>query len=165
MELRCLNGLPDQVEVSPYPEKVLLALYTHYADATTTRPYFTDAGWQRLNECWAGTCGCAASRPNITHVYVHSLTLRDEQTWNCAVISAVVSCSAAGRTETTQIWWRLLFHGNGWMLDDALTLTSDQDMPSPEQLALISCADVGTANEWTPPAGDAWQAPPVSTTT
>jgi len=162
VEIRCLNGLPNQVEMSPYPEKVILALYDRYADAITTRPYFTDTGWQQLGECWAGTCGCSAPRPNITHVYVHDLTLREEQTDSCAVISAHISCLARGQTtEENVVWWRLLSLGGGWRLDNAVTLTSDQDMPSPEQLALISCSAWGTGNEWPTSADDAWQAPPV----
>ncbi len=72
-ELICYCGMPCDATLSPYPEKVVLAFYSHYPNAMEMRPYFTDAGWERVGGCWNGQCGCSLPREQVERVRVVEL--------------------------------------------------------------------------------------------
>ena len=70
--------MPDDVMLSPYPEKVVLAFYNHYTNAAEASKYFTPEAWERVEGCANGQCGCASDRDDIAHVRVIDLQIEDE---------------------------------------------------------------------------------------
>lgn len=113
--------MPEDVMLSPYPEKVVLAFYNHYTDAAEASKYFTQEAWERVEGCANDQCGCASDRDEIAHVRVIDLQIEDEtysQETGCrfegygpdhAAVSVVVSCERKdGKLDAqTSLKWRL----------------------------------------------------------
>ncbi len=72
------HGEPEDVMRSPYPEKIVLAFYTHYTDDAKAPGYFAEGAWDRLGQCAPGRCGCASARSDIEQVWVIDLKPENE---------------------------------------------------------------------------------------
>jgi len=127
-ELVFYQAEPEDVRRSPYPEKVVLAFYNHYTDDRQAAEYFTEKGWEQLEQCAAGRCGCASARGEIAHVRVTNLQ-PGEYTYSegkspgsdRAVFDFNVLCEHQNGTleDETFVRWYLVRQDDHWRLDDA----------------------------------------------
>jgi hypothetical protein len=134
----------EEAALSPYPEKVLLAFYAHYADAEGLSSYFTDEGWQGVGECDSEECGCPVSRGRVARVRVTEL--RPVREWcsggsggGChdqgndrATVEAWVVCERKDDMEEppTHVQWTLRRQSNRWYLD-AAAASVEETPPQP----------------------------------
>lgn len=118
-------GEPEDVTHSPYPEKVVLAFYNHFADEKAST-YFTEEGWARVGQCSPGQCGCLSTRGEIIHVRVTELRPEHEsysQDKNSspdrATVRVTVSCERRdGASENERsMGWHLIRKTDRWQLD------------------------------------------------
>jgi hypothetical protein len=117
-------GEPEDVLLSPYPEKVVLAFYNHYNDDEKAPEYFAESVQAYLGQCDAGGCGCIAPRHEVTHVRVTRLQLEtynegQEPEPNRATVGAWVICELRdGRSEGEKyIRWYLVREDDRWRLE------------------------------------------------
>jgi len=128
------DGEPEDVMLSPYPEKVVLAFYNHYTDGDKdVSQYFTEDGWERVDKCAAGQCGCTVARNKVKDVRVIYL-LPGEETCSqtpvhqCekygpdrAIVETTVICEHKnedqGEDQQQILEWRLVREGARWKLD------------------------------------------------
>lgn len=134
-EIDFCQGEPENVVLSPYPEKIVLAFYNHYTDSEqTVSQYFTQVGWEQyVQRCAANRCGCTAARNEIAHVRVTHLQLVNEDCSpspshqcedhgpNRALVQAIVVCERkdAVKDEETIVLWHVIRSGDRWKLDTA----------------------------------------------
>jgi hypothetical protein len=128
---------PTDVTLSPYPEKVLLAFYNHYAEGERVAEYFTEKGWQELDRCADGKCGCSTPRSGVAHVRVTYLERADGAYGegenpgpNEAAFDLNVICERRGDRpeEETPVRWYLVRQDGRWKLDDAeMVQVGEQD--------------------------------------
>jgi len=112
---------PEDIEYSPYPEKIVLAFYHHYNDDEEASRYFAAKARDHLGQCDAGDCGCFAKRHEIERVRVLELkadpkdTLHPDQ----AIVRALINCKPwNGRPEGERwIQWRLIWEDERWQLE------------------------------------------------
>jgi len=134
-ELVFYQAQPEDVRRSPYPEKVVLAFYHHYADDQQAAEYFTKEGWEQLEQCAAGRCGCASARSEIVHVRVTDLQPREYSyskgqspgpDW--AVFDFNVLCEHQDGTleGETFVRWHLVRQDDHWRLDDAEVMYAEK---------------------------------------
>jgi hypothetical protein len=110
---------PSDVTASPYPEKVVLAFYNHYAEAGGAT-YFTAAGWRDVERCLTGRCGCTSSPDEIHHVRVTDLQVVDEGLDRAILNSSVVCERLNGTSEAeTAVRWELVRDAGHWLLNGA----------------------------------------------
>lgn len=130
-------GEPEQVTLSPYPEKVVLSFYKHckYEDEDKLPEYFTEEGWRQLSGCINGQCGCRAACTEVNRARVLNLQVEGEQcsqvpTRQCedygpdqATVLATVHCEyidgTHDDTKTTTVEWTLRRQDYHWKLDGA----------------------------------------------
>ena len=136
-ELVFYQAQPEDVKRSPYPEKVVLAFYNHYSDDEQAAEYFTETGWEQLEQCAAGRCGCTSARSEIARVWVTDLQ-PGEYTHsegkspgpNRTVFDFNVICEHQNGTleDETFVRWYLVRQGDRWRLDDAeVTYAEEQE--------------------------------------
>jgi len=133
-ELIFCQGEPQDVALSPYPEKIVLAFYNHYTDGDEgVSKYFTATGWEQLGHCAANRCGCTAARGEIEDVWVTRLQPLSEtssitpshQCEDCgpdrAVVHSAVICKHRRGAEDAEtiVLWHLVREGDPWKLDHA----------------------------------------------
>lgn len=124
-ELVFCSGEPEDVTLSPYPEKIVLAFYNHYTDTAKASGYFAEGAWEGLGQCDASLCGCAGPRSEITHVRVTGLQLE----WEAinkdrslgpdqATVGATVVCEHPGGMSDgeTPVQWYLIRMGDRWQI-------------------------------------------------
>jgi len=114
------HGEPEDVTLSPYPEKVVLAFYNHYTDTAKIRAYFADGAWDGLGQCDTGQCGCTAPRSEITHVRVTSLQYTEDPTDpNRTTVEVTVVCEYPDGTPGNDrfVQWHLIHTADRWQLD------------------------------------------------
>jgi tetratricopeptide (TPR) repeat protein len=118
-ELTFYEAEPADVMRSPYPEKIVLAFYNHYADSRRASEYFTTSGWRQLEQCTTGQCGCAAAPGEITHVRVTDLHSIGETGSNRASFEFSVVCERRdGASEAeNSVQWNLVQQDGRWKLD------------------------------------------------
>jgi len=133
-ELVFYQAEPKDVKRSPYPEKVVLAFYNHYTDDQQAAEYFTEKGWEQLEQCAAGRCGCASARSEIAHVRVTNLQ-PEEYTYgknspgsDRAVFDFNVLCEHRDGTleDETFVRWYLVRQDDRWRLDDAEVIYTEE---------------------------------------
>ncbi len=127
-ELVCYQAEPKDAMRSPYPEKVMLAFYNHYTDAKQASEYFTEKGWEQLEQCTAGRCGCTSARSEITHVRVTDLRPGEDTSSDQATFDLNVICehrNGAPDDETT-IRWYLVRQDDRWKLDNAEVIPAEE---------------------------------------
>jgi hypothetical protein len=110
---------PKDVMASPYPEKVVLSLYTHYTDTEKIRAYFAEGAWDWLGQCDTGQCGCTSLRIAVAHVRVTSLQYVEDPTDpNHTTVEAAVACEYSDGTPESQafIRWRLVRAADRWQI-------------------------------------------------
>jgi hypothetical protein len=124
-ELAFCHGEPEDATRSPYPEKVVLAFYNHFADQTAAT-YFTEEGWAQVQQCGAGQCGCRSARSEILHVRVIDLTPEQESysqskdiSPDRAIIRVTVVCeNRDGASEDERsMGWRVIREADRWLLN------------------------------------------------
>jgi hypothetical protein len=156
-DLVCYCGMPCDATLSPYPEKVVLAFYSHYPDTVGMREYFTEAGWERVGGCWNDRCGCTMERDRVTQVRVLDLQelpgaevegegeescpthLCENQGANSATVLATVVCEpqCCGEEHSVQVLWHLVRRENRRLLDGAEVLPSlEEGGPAAEGVPL-----------------------------
>jgi hypothetical protein len=124
-ELVFSQGEPEDVMRSPYPEKVVLAFYNHFADEKAST-YFTEEGWARVGQCSANQCGCISARGEIAHVRVIELTPEYESYSpnkdlgpDQATVVVTVACehrNGASEAERS-MRWHLIREDDRWQLE------------------------------------------------
>jgi len=127
-ELTCYQAEPKDVTRSPYPEKVVFAFYRNYTDDKQISEYFTEKGWEQLEQCAAGRCGCTSARSEITHVRVTSLQPGEDTSSDQATFDLNVICerqNGAPDDETT-IRWYLVRQDDRWKLDNAEVIPAEE---------------------------------------
>jgi hypothetical protein len=119
------HGEPEDATRSPYPEKVVLAFYNHFADHAAAT-YFTEDGWAQVQQCGAGQCGCRSARSEILHVRVIDLTPEHESysqskdiSPDRAIIKVTVVCeNRDGASEDEKsMGWRVIREADRWLLN------------------------------------------------
>lgn len=82
----------DNVMLSPYPEKTIMAFYSHYNEETAQK-YFAAGLWEQLEKC-AGKfdCGCSVPPDQVEHVQVKKPPESDFSTQDDAKVSISVQC-------------------------------------------------------------------------
>jgi len=120
-ELICYQRELKDVALSPYPEKVVLAFYKHYTDDRQAPEYFTEEGWEQLERCAAGQCGCTSARSEITHVRVTDLQSGEDIGSDRATFDLDVVCEHRDGVldDETSVRWYLVRQDDRWKLDDA----------------------------------------------
>jgi len=116
---------PEDVTLSPYPEKIVLAFYNHYTDTAKASGYFAEGAWEGLGQCDTSLCGCTGPRSEITHVRVTGLQLE----WEAinkdrslgpdqATVGATVICEHPGGMSDgeTPVQWYLIRMGDRWQI-------------------------------------------------
>ena len=120
-ELTFYRPEPEHVTLSPYPEKVVLSFYKHYTDGERVAELFTPTGWEQVEQCAKGHCGCLAESKDVTHVRVTNLKAQEDVGPNQAVLAANIICELGDEqleNETTVRWYLVQQHGQ-WKLDRA----------------------------------------------
>lgn len=123
----------QDVTLSPYPDKIVLAFYHHYCDAQNAAIYFTQCGWDQLNGCADERCGCTRGSSEVTHVQVINCQIKDVRP-NEAVVSVSIVCKQGQEiidNVKTEIEWTLVRKDERWKLDNA-EIISRQPWPLPE---------------------------------
>ena len=124
-ELVFPHGEPEDVALSPYCEKIVLAFYNHYTDTVAASAYFADGTWDGLGQCDTSLCGCAGPRSEITHVRVTGLQLEWESINkdrslgpDQATVGATVICEHPGGMSDgeTPVQWYLIRMGDRWQI-------------------------------------------------
>ncbi len=120
-ELGFYKAEPQDPMRSPYPEKVVLAFYNHYADSRKVSGYFTEQGRRELADCATGRCGCIAPPSEIVHVRVTDLhSDEDINTEQITVDSHIICRRHDGTLENeTFVRWHLIQQDGRWKLDNA----------------------------------------------
>jgi hypothetical protein len=125
-ELVFAHGEPEDVMCSPYPEKVVLAFYKHYTEDENAPTYFTEEGWERVEQCNTGQCGCRSARSEITHVRVTEL-VPEQETYSIdkglgpdrATVRVTVVCERRNDAPEDQrsMRWHLVREDDRWRLE------------------------------------------------
>jgi tetratricopeptide (TPR) repeat protein len=125
-ELTFYGAEPEDVTRSPYPEKVVLAFYNHYADERRVSEYFTWEGWAEVDRCVSGACGCTAEPREIAHVWVRDLKSNAQANSHSVSLDADVVCELRTNSDRfeaeTTIRWTLVQQDGRWKLDEAKPL-------------------------------------------
>jgi tetratricopeptide (TPR) repeat protein len=148
-ELAFYQAAPEDVSLSPYPEKTVLAFYNHYTDADISA-YFTEQGWDRVEQCAAGRCGCDADRSEVKSVRVVDLQVKEESypedvdphsegyMPDRALVEVHVVCelrdddSENPQDRETPMNWRLVRQGERWKLDNAEVIQNEDEIENGE---------------------------------
>jgi tetratricopeptide (TPR) repeat protein len=102
------HGMPQDVMLSPYPEKVVLASYNFYTNDVEAAKYFTPEAWKQTEGCAANQCGCTSDRDEIEHVRVIDLQCEEQDTEHAIVNVTVVCEHKDGALDArTSLKWRL----------------------------------------------------------
>jgi tetratricopeptide (TPR) repeat protein len=102
------HGMPQDVMLSPYPEKVVLASYNFYTNDVEAAKYFTPEAWKQTEGCAANQCGCTSDRDEIEHVRVIDLQCEEQDTEHAIVNITVVCEHKDGALDArTSLKWRL----------------------------------------------------------
>lgn len=123
------HGEPEEIMLSPYPEKVVLAFYHHYAENASD--YFTAAGWGSVEECAPNRCGCSwahdeVKRVRVTYVEPISETCDNDPAHQCedhgfdhAVVEGTVRCEKQDGTldDESRLQWDLVREDDRWKID------------------------------------------------
>jgi hypothetical protein len=123
----------QDVTLSPYPEKVVLAFYHHYCDTENAAIYFTPYGWDKLNGCADGKCGCTRDSREVIQVQVINCQMKEDRP-NKTVISVSIVCKRGQEiidNVKTEVEWTLVHKDERWKLDNA-EIVSQQPWPLPE---------------------------------
>jgi hypothetical protein len=123
-ELFFSQGEPEDVMRSPYPEKVVLAFYHHFAEEEAPT-YFTEEGWAGVGQCSANRCGCISARGEIAHVRVielkpeyESYSPNKDLSPDQATVGITVACehrNGASEAERS-MRWHLIRKDDRWQL-------------------------------------------------
>jgi hypothetical protein len=109
----------QDVTLSPYPEKIVIAFYHHYCDAQDISVYFTPCAWDQLNGCAGKECGCTRDSSEVARVQVTSChTIEEHQ--NEAVVAASIVCLHGQKViddVKIDVKWRLVRKDERWKLD------------------------------------------------
>ena len=148
-ELAFYQAAPEDVSLSPYPEKTVLAFYNHYTDADISA-YFTEQGWDRVEQCAAGRCGCDADRSEVKSVRVVDLQVKEESypedvdphsegyMPDRALVEVHVVCelrdddSENPQDRETPMNWHLVRQGERWKLDNAEIIQNEDEIENGE---------------------------------
>ena len=127
-ELTCYQAEPKDVMRSPYPEKVVLAFYNHYTDGRQASEYFTEKGWEQLEQCATGRCGCISARSEIAHVRVTDLQPGEDTSSDRATFDLNVICERRdGELEgETFVRWHLVRQDDRWKLANAEVIPAEE---------------------------------------
>jgi tetratricopeptide (TPR) repeat protein len=107
------QGMPEDVMLSPYPEKVVLAFYNDYTDAVETSEYFSPETWAEVDGCAANRCGCTSNRNEISRVRVIDLQLEEYDSEQAIVTVTVVCEHKNGQLDDQKtLEWRLAREGD-----------------------------------------------------
>ncbi|MEA3342481.1 MAG: hypothetical protein U9R15_21160 [Chloroflexota bacterium] len=141
-ELIFPDGLPDDVLMSPYPEVIVLAFYSHvpYADTTAIQGYFAGDAWQSVGQCEDGKCGCPTKASPIAKVRVTNMDVAESRqvisptsqycppdeaitaATSLAFVTAEAVCEYEGDSEeAVSVIWTLAWKGGRWRLQGSLT--------------------------------------------
>jgi tetratricopeptide (TPR) repeat protein len=125
-ELIFYGATPEDVTLSPYPEKVVLAFYGHYADERQVSEYFTWEGWAEVDRCVSGACGCIVEPREIAHVWVRDLQFNEQKDSNSVSFDADIVCERRSNSDRfepeTTVRWTLVQLDGRWKLNEAKTL-------------------------------------------
>ena len=125
-ELVFYGAAPEDVALSPYPEKVVLAFYSHYADERRAAEYFTWEGWVEVDRCVSGACGCIAESREVAHVWVRDLQLDEQKDSHSVSFDADIVCEHRSNSDRfepeTTVRWTLVQQDSRWKLNEAKTL-------------------------------------------
>jgi tetratricopeptide (TPR) repeat protein len=125
------HGMPQDVMLSPYPEKVVLASYNAYTDAVETARYFTPEAWAQVEGCAANQCGCTLDREQIEHVRMIDVQFEGQDAEQ-AIVNVTVVCEHKDGTldAQTSLKWRLAREGeNGRFKLVGVERNGDQETP------------------------------------
>jgi hypothetical protein len=113
---------------SPYPEKTIMAFYSHYNEETTQK-YFAAGIWEQ--ECAVKfDCGCSVPADQVERVQVKEPPESDFSTQNDAQVSVSVQCRHKDKQvdPETQVTWYLKRGGDGqWKI----TGLAPEETPQP----------------------------------
>jgi hypothetical protein len=129
-EISFCTGVPEHVTLSPYPEKVVLALYTNYnKEDDVVAEYFTRKGWEALKGCEPNRCGCTVPRAEVEHVQVTDLKPEGEtegqgEDPDLASVRADVVCERINGTTDGEVHlrWLLVRYEADWKLEDVMII-------------------------------------------
>ena len=140
-EIAFPGDVPDDVLTSPYPEMIVMALYSQiqYTDTTKIQPCFAEGVWDTLGGCDAGQCGCPVTSNPISHVRVISMSVAEARQVvkvvhhtcspdqaaaapDLAVVTVDAVCEygegpdweRAGNSQPISVMWQLVWEGDGW---------------------------------------------------
>jgi len=124
----CYQGELEDVALSPYPEKVVFSFYRHYTDDRWAAEHFTEEGWERLEQCAAGRCGCTSARSEIIHVRVTDLQSGEDIGSDRATFDLDVVCERrdGALDDETSIRWYLVRQDGRWKLDNAEVIPAEE---------------------------------------
>ena len=127
-ELTFYQAEPKDVMRSPYPEKVALAFYNHYTDDEQAAEYFTEKGWEQLEQCTTGRCGCTSARSEITHVRVTNLQPGEDTGSDWVTFDFDVICERRNGApeDETSVRWYLVRQDDRWKLDNAEVIPAEE---------------------------------------
>ncbi len=108
-EVILFPGECDNVMLSPYPEKTVMAFYSHYNEETAQK-YFADGVWERLKGC-AGqfNCGCSVPPDQVERIQVKEQPESVFLTQNDTAVLTLVKCIHKDRNTDpkTLVTWSL----------------------------------------------------------
>jgi hypothetical protein len=120
-----VDGLPDDVLASPYPEVVVLSLYHQFDDADKIRGYFTADAWDSQGRFEVGRYGCSKTHSPIVRVRVTGVDVGEDRCVreacvpDSADVKADIVCEHEdGSRQAVRVEWSLQWEGSGWRLSD-----------------------------------------------
>jgi hypothetical protein len=114
---------PKDVTQSPYPEKVILAFYSHYGDRKRMSKYITQQAWKEVEQCQSGQCGCLAPPDEIAHVWITDLQSGEYTSSDRASFDLTIMCERADSLlgqvlePEMSIRWNLVQEDGRWKLE------------------------------------------------
>jgi hypothetical protein len=133
-EVILFPGECDNVMLSPYPEKTVMAFYSHYNEETAEK-YFAADIWEQLEGC-AGEpdCGCSVPPDQVERVQVKKPPESDFSTQDDAEVSILVQCRHKDKQvdPETQVTWSLKRGGDDqWKIKGLAPEETTQPTPTP----------------------------------
>jgi hypothetical protein len=114
-EVIMFPGECDNVMHSPYPEKTVMAFYSHYNEETAQK-YFADGKWEQLEGCADQSgCGCSVPPEQVERVQVKEQPESSFLTQNDATVLTQVKCTHKdGNTDPEiLVTWSVKREGDG----------------------------------------------------
>ncbi|MFL7791164.1 MAG: hypothetical protein AB8I69_03410 [Anaerolineae bacterium] len=122
----------DNVMHSPYPEKTVMAFYSHYNEETAQK-YFAAGIWEQLGKCAGESdCGCSVPPDQVERVQVKGKPEAIFLTQNDTVVIIQVKCVHKNRNTDpeTQVTWSLKRGDDGqWKITNLMPEETNQPTP------------------------------------